>query len=778
MKNKHAAVIVVIAVLFGAAFFSIGSPIASESINASQHGNNNLSDGPVPLEPLDLNVRDNPSFETVNPNGIPTGYTAFGSGYQFANTSYQDEVATGLYACLVEAKGTELAIANSYIRNAISFSPQPFLIDGPQLSFKWNVLANPDILLGSRVYLYVQTSNSTGYSQSLNYYFSHTTLGLTNSTTGAHFYMNDTLNQWNDFDRNITEDYQDVSALGNFDSSRFIQYVWLYAYSLVGATEKMQVVFDDFVLDDGSYSGWFSNGGFESGDGSGWSSYFNSPGLVFQSSDSTHGSHSVELNIPTLQFSSTAFCGLSDSMASYPAGYYASVPGQTTIEFDWLYDDTPGLRWQYSYLSLNFQYMTTTYYVYIFLGYGQNDPSATNTTTNKYVNITGFGVRNSWQHAVIDLYDCVMMFGSPNMTFYRMQFYNYATDIGASITTRIDDFQILTDPTGDPGFEVQWFSSAETPFAGWYMWNGETGVISRTSDTHSGLVACNLTVQENDYAGVRRPIKLQIDPSLLTDFWWRLDEITNAGSGWAYLELSFNTTYFVNYRLGHSGLYSIPANTSNYVHILADDFNQTGVWNNLVRNITYDVTEAFGQSNWILTRMIINEYAGPGGRTSLICDDMNFKDGVPPDFASVSVITNPITSSSTVELRAIVSDIRPGIFSVTFSYSTGGGWTDVTGTYNENGWYTAIIPAKPNGTEVQFYATAMDGSGQMSIDDNDGSYYSYAVLDIPVTTTTTTTTTTPTDGGWGIDPILLVGAFGVIAIIVIVFVMVTRMKKK
>ncbi len=779
MNYKHATAVFVVAFLFGAMVFSAGSPVASNIIDTSQRGNNNLSDGPVPVEPLNLNVRSNPSFEIVNPNGIPTGYSAYGSTYQYTNTSYQDLVANGLYAGLVEAKGSDMNIANSYIRNTASFSPQPFLIDGPQLSFMWNVLTNPDILLGSRVYLYVQTTNSTGYAQSLYYYFSHTTLGLTNSSMSAHFYMNDTLNQWNDFDRNITEDYQDVSELGSFDSSRFIQYVWLYAYSLVGATGKIQVVFDDFVLDDGSYSGWFSNGDVESGEGSGWSSYLSSLTQIFQSPDSTHGSYSVELNIPEIQFSSTAYCSIYDSIAFYPAGYYAAYPGQTTIDFDWFYSDTPGLRWQYSYLHLNFQYMSTTYNVYAYLGHGNDNPSSTNSTTSKHVNITGFGSRNSWQHSVIDLYDYVMMFGTPNMTLYRMEFYCYATDVGAAVITRIDDFQILTDPTGDPGFEVQWFSSAETPFAGWYMWNGETGVISRTSDAHSGLVACNLTVVENDYAGVRRPINLQIDSSLLTDFWWRLDDVTNAGFGWAYLELSFNNSYYVNYRLGHSGLYSIPANTSNYVHVLADNFNQTGVWNNLVRNITYDVTEAFGQSNWILTRMIINEYAGPGGRTSLICDDMNFKDGTAPAFTSVSVITDPITSSSAVELRAIVGDVRPGIFSVTFSYSTGGGWSDVSGTYSENGWYTAIIPAKPNGTEVQFYVTAMDGSGQVSIDDNEGSYYSYSVLDIPVTTTTTTTTTTtPTDGGWGVDPMLIVGTFGVIAIIVIAFVMISKTKKK
>jgi hypothetical protein len=779
MKKKHAIVIVLIAVLFSTIINSTDSSIVREVNSVPPSGQYTIGNGPVPTEALDLNVAPNPSFEETTSDGIPTGYSAFGTGYQWANMSYQDEVANGLYACLVESKGTEMAIANSYIRNYVIFSPEPYLIDGLRLSFEWNVLANPDILQGSRVFIYIQTTNSTGYTQTLSYYLSHTTLGFSNSSTAGHFYMNDSLNQWKAFDRNITEDYTHVSEFGSYDSSRHITYVWLYAYSLIGASGKIQVVFDDFVLDDGAYSGWFSNGDFELGDGSGWGSYFNSPAYVFQSTDSTIGSHSVELNVPAIQFSSNAFGGLYGILASYPAGYYATSPGATTIEFDWSYNDTPGLRWQYSFLHLTLQYATTTYNVYAYLGHGENNPSTTNSTTNKYVNVTGFGVRNTWQHAIIDVYDYVMMFGSTNMTLYRIEFYTYASEIGGSTTTKIDNLQILTDPTGDPGFEIQWYTSSQTPFAGWYMWNGETGVINRTSDAHSGLIACNLTVQDNDYAGIRRPINLQIDPSLLTDFWWRIDEITNAGVGWAYLELSFNNTYFVTYRLAHSGLYSIPSNTSNVVQLLVDNFNQTGIWNNLVRNITNDVVGAFGQSNWILTRLVVNEYAGPGGRTSLICDDMNFKDGTPPEFTSVTVITNPTLSTTQVELRAVVSDVRPGVSSVTFSYSTGGGWSDVLGTYNENGWFTAFIPAQSVGTEVEFYVTAIDGSGQISIDDNGGSYHSYTVTDITVTTTTSTTiTTTNTSGGDILTPILVIGAVGALAIILVVSVVLPRTKKK
>ncbi|GAI98097.1 unnamed protein product, partial [marine sediment metagenome] len=246
---------------------------------------------------------------------------------------------------------------------------------------------------------------------------------------------------------------------------------------------------------------------------------------------------------------------------------------------------------------------------------------------------------------MLDLYEYVMMFGSMNMTLIGFQFYSYATGEGNSVTTRIDNLQILTDPTGDPGFEVNWYSSASTPFAGWFAWTGETGVISRTSDAHSGLTACNLTVEENDNAGVRRPINVHLDSSLFTNFSWRLDEITDTGAGWAYLELSFNNTHFVTYRLGHSSQYSLPSNSSNNIHILVDNFNQTGVWNNLVRNITHDVTSEFGQSNWILTRLVVNTFAGAGGRTSLICDDMDFKDGASPVFSSVSVITDPILST-------------------------------------------------------------------------------------------------------------------------------------
>ncbi|GAI95367.1 unnamed protein product, partial [marine sediment metagenome] len=262
------------------------------------------------------------------------------TGYQFTNTTYSDVVKDGAYACLIESQGTDIAVANAYLRNSQPFSPEPYLSDGAQLSFNWNTLANPDMHLGSRVYISVQTTNSTGFVQWIYYYLSHTTLGYSNSTNQGYFFMNDTLNQWNDFDRNITEDYQKISELGNLDSSRWIQFVWIYAWSLNGASDKMQAVFDNFMLDDGSYSGYFVNGDFEST--LGWVSYSSAPSHVGQSMDSTHETYSVEMSIPIMEYShpATAHCSLSDTLASYPQGYYALLPGSSIIEFDWFFDDT------------------------------------------------------------------------------------------------------------------------------------------------------------------------------------------------------------------------------------------------------------------------------------------------------------------------------------------------------------------------------------------------------------------------------------------------------
>ena len=78
--------------------------------------------------------------------------------------------------------------------------------------------------------------------------------------------------------------------------------------------------------------------------------------------------------------------------------------------------------------------------------------------------------------------------------------------------------------------------------------------MTSTSDSHSGLSACNITaVGQED--GLYRDIYTDFDNKLATDFWWRLDHIDASGLAGTYIQFEFSDTtqyHYIRYMLGKS----------------------------------------------------------------------------------------------------------------------------------------------------------------------------------------------------------------------------------
>jgi hypothetical protein len=733
MMKKHAIVIALSFVLVGMMFFSVDTPLILKQQESSQNIPSPqevllISDEPDSMGNMRMNVMDNPSFENWAGNG-PEGYTSKGaSGHIEADFAYTGPGVSGNYAGLIEAQGSQTNYAEGIMNQNVPSSPSPLLEPVMALSLDWNTLANPDLFNEARVFVEVRTENSTGNWRNIFYVLSYGSLSVSNGSIDAWFMLNASLNQWNNLDRNITNDFLAVFGAGDLSSSQHVSSIWLRTYSPAYAFGKQQVVFDNVVLTNGSYSGWVGNGDFETGAESPWSTLRSSMAYIEQSTDSTHETYSLNMSIPESTSTSDDGYAYISKNFNYPGGFFAPSSGLTMVEFDWKYNDTASAgSVQYSSLQFSFSNQTGSYYMYLYFGVHNDVLSMTNSSQFNYFKIPGFGVRDTWQHASLDLYTYMRSVGYSNVSFHALGLFAANSAPGASLDLLIDDFQIVTYPLGDPGFEEEWHSSLNTPFAGWPNWIGETGVISRTTDSALGTYALNLTVTGSDSAGVYRDTYIPVHPSDLTNFSWRLDDM-GVGTSHVNIEFRLSGSNSLNYILG-SGVNHNPSNTSTYINIRADSFNITGSWNQFMVNITADAEEAFGPtSDLAIIQLTIDTFSAPGERVSCIFDEMQFIDGAPPVVDSVDFSPTTPMYYESVNVTVYAHDNRSGMKYLYVNYFNGSNW-HVSPVTVMDGYYVATIPALPYGTTVGVQISVGDNSGQNMIDDNDGALYSYTVGD-------------------------------------------------
>ena len=772
MMRKHAIVVALAFMLVGLMAFSVDAPsllqdTADTTRLESPEIVDQIADGLVPQEPLHLNVIENPSFEdwdsTIN---SPTSWHGQASAYQYSDPKYT-VVAKGAYSGLVEGMGGPVSYANAYLYIQPSAPVTSALLEpGISLSFNWYTLSIPDLQIGSEVYVYIIIGDTAGSSHFLYYHLCSAQASHANTTDRKHINVNDTINQWNSFDRNITEDFMASFPAGTLTSTQYISHIWFYASSPSGATAKAQAVFDDAVLYNSTYSGFLSNGDFETGLGTPWHTYTSSIGYVEHSTDSLLGSYSVNVTIPNL-FGGSGFANCFKNFGTTDS-YFAVSPGMNIIEVDWKYHDSIGAGTsQYAYMSFSFT-NGSFYQVYLYFGTGNDAVMGSNTTMYYYVKMPGFGVRDTWQHSVFDLYDITNALNLHNLSITNVAFYAYESVVGASVELLVDNFQMMTYPASDPTFEYDNIPGAPEPFLGWARYLYTSGAVTKSSDAHSGTTACNLTTAGTEEGLYRGALYVEFDGKLRTDFWWKLNHVDAEGSSMVWIDLEFfNTTQFnhILYFIGKSASYN-PSNSSTYKYLQADGFNQTRVWTNFARNLTADFENAFSipSDGWILSGIMFYASAQPGYKTSCLFDDIQFMDTAPPVISDVAQPGVPVYYKATT-ISVTASDARPGISSVIVNYTVNGWstWNTVSAAYVTS-TYDADIPIQQYGTSVEYYVIATDGVGLQTVDNNGGLLYSYTVGDdIAPTLTITdpvnntnqegllTITATAADAGSGVE---------------------------
>ncbi|TFH07119.1 MAG: hypothetical protein E4H14_09235 [Candidatus Thorarchaeota archaeon] len=738
MKKKHAIVFTMVLVMFGATFFvpSAMTPNSSDStlLVNPVHEENLSPAADEGLEELKYNVNQNPSFETMDLTyNWPDTYSGFATAFRTADPAYTDATNSGTYAGYMASHGVPRGgTSQAYFSRSFGQNPTPVLSSSLTLDFYWNTLANPDIDLGSYLYILIETTNVTGDYHAMRYYLSNNYFSSSNTTSLTCFLWNFSTNTWHHFSRDLSVDYAANPLNSPADSTRRVQEISWYASSASACDDKLEVLLDDATLSNGTYSGWIPNGDFETGNGQNWGYDFGTPTFVTQSPESTDGTYSLNMTTGVVQATSYAD-GAVEKDFQYPTGKYCNEPGETVIEFDWKFSSVAGISNQYASLEITFVNETATYVFHLFLGFGADTFSGfSNTTNDFYIPLDGFNVRDTWHNVQLDMYDYISRLGSTVGTITEFRFYIYAPSINAQVSLLVDDFLVISSPTGDSGFELDWFSSSYTPFAAWFGSSGDITTIQQTTDSYSGTYACNLTPTPfyNNLAAVSHPTFVDVGPADYLNFWWKLNAMNDVSNSRAYVSLTFESGEILYYLLGSSDSYG-PANTTMVGFIVADDFNTTGTWNNLHRNITQDAEEIFGPEDWQITT--VSAYANYyytsmyDSSVSLILDDIIITDGGLPVIETVVQLTTAPMYYDTVHIQIGAADTRPGIDHVMVNYTTDGGsnWNSILAT----GGYDVYIPSQDYSTTVEYFVIAVDGVGLQGIDDNGGSYYSYTVGD-------------------------------------------------
>ena len=746
MNKKHYLISVLVLVLFIQPFLVTNSTNGFLQTDINDNRNDTSTDnyivkkdiGAGGEEQLITNVVRNGGFEETSPNGGPEYFNYYGSAYQYTDTAYTSITHGGSsYSCSIQGLATEQFYANPYVYRSFTYgSERAYLQENIEFDFFYYLLSNPDVSTGGEIYLRLRMrhdASSTYYY--LYYYFSSNNIPSSNSTGSTGYYdLTSSFGSWESFSRDITTDFN--LAIGAAPADTYVQNMYIYATSPANPLGMTEVIVDDFSLENGSFFNYIpSNGDFELGTGSGWSGYNRGIASIYQTDEHTEGNKAINMTAYSPMSTLTGDAYIESYWGDWstpPRGYYVTGPGSLTVSFDWKYNDVNGGSQTYAFFYIYGWNYTYSIFAGWFFGSGTDTIPWSNYTdvdsADVYYSATGFGERDVWHAFNLDVYDLCVEYNITNMPFIYTGISINAINIAdTKVELLIDDFKTNTYPTVDPSFEENWDYTVSNPIPSWET-NYPDPYVSFTSDANVGDTAANIT-SFGSVGNVRlyRDMYLKIEPNLFTDFWWKLEEVDSTEGNYALINIETDDGKEIYYILGASELY-FQTNSTNDFYYYVDDFNQSGIWHNLVRNIANDFVTAFGEGNWNITGIEFHCYAWGASVTSLIVDDVHFVlDSTGPRLISQILLNDPTYyQDALLEIMAVDSLTR--VVSVRVFYRTETTWSYVIASMFGM-YFRATIPAQDFGNTIEYYFEMSDLFGKIGIDDNSGAYYSYDIID-------------------------------------------------
>jgi len=695
-------------------------------------------DAPGGTEKIKANVLEDGDCEEVKSNGEPEGFYGYGSAYTTANHSYQDEVHAGSYGAFYSAKGTEQY--SSYLSRSkymLYISERSYLDEKITMDFWYNAKANPDIATGGDIFFYLRISTNLGYYY-IYYYLSRQSGLPSNQSTYAYFDLRGSLNTWTNIVRNVTEDFEAVFA-GPDLSQSYIYYLYFVINSPSNPTGDTILLFDDVSITNDTTFEYTLNGDFEAGNSNYWGDTSSGPASLYTTEDDyTQGQRAMNMTAfsPTSTSSSYLYAEkyIAIGWNSIPKGQIADQPGDLTFSFDWKYSDNPGVGSQEAYFYIYSYNGTFESYYQFFLGDESDLMLYSNNSGASYASYwfkaDGFGSRDTWNNFHFDYYTLASSLGLENLVAYSVGYYmicNNAED--AKVQVLVDDFQMITHPAGDPSFEGQIQYLPSDPIQ---LWNTPNipNYANLTTDAHTGNYAANLTANSG-YVGpyCYRDTFLPVTNNQYTDFWWRLDKMTNISNpANANIELELGGSYTIFYVFGNNSYYN-PSNSSSNCYYFVEGHNDIGTWHNIFRNLSNDAIAAFGPGNYNVTQIQLNAYATGSEEVIALYDDLYFvRDIEGPQFSNLEQTPTDPEYGQTVDVSVdVVDNIMVQWVELVYQID-GGSW--ISQFMSEvSGKYTSTIPADNYGSIVNYHFIASDVHGHITDLGTSINPYTYVVGD-------------------------------------------------
>ncbi|RLI59716.1 MAG: hypothetical protein DRO93_08065 [Candidatus Thorarchaeota archaeon] len=669
--------------------------------------------------PLLLNTVQNPSFETVDGRGVPTDFSYYGSGDVRYNFSSASSASAGSYGAMLEVASTEALAETGYISADIDNAALEEILD---FSFDWRLATWPADGDFAYVLAFVQTTNSSSSDMNLYYIlWMQESTSFTNSTTHCYFIRNDTAGAWHSFSTNVTSDF--LSTGLSLDPSRVVTMARFEAYMPAGYTDPAQLDIDEVSLSNTSHE-YIPDGTFETAVTQ-WDGFSRCAGHVSTSGFATEGDRSLNITTARTHDDGESFAYATQYLYSGPPVY---APGKVILSLDWrvsrgtVHDED-----NYAYVRLYLQnatrIVTVTFYLVA--------PSvSSNYSSSVSIRVKDFNSTDTWHHLSVDLYDVLAECELDNLTAYSIRLYcgTYGT-LGSRTVLLVDSFSILAAPARNPGFEAAWRTGPSDVGSGWNSGGDPGSSVSLSGDAHSGKHSLNLTASDDAAAWATRPVYARMAKGIEMRFSYRNRRIE--GTGVAYLQLAFEGGYLLYYFFARNVTYSALNSSTTRSYVLPD-CNVTGSWRTVVRNISRDLsnfTPPFGHDQWNLTYIRCHLYSESGSNFTVLLDDIDFYDVVPPTVSHKSRTPASPTYYEPATVAAQATDNLAGVYAVSIVYRVNGGtWSQVVMTPGGSD-YVGQIPACPFGGTVEYYLVATDLCGVNGTDDNGGAYYSYVVGD-------------------------------------------------
>ncbi len=726
MKRIHATISLSLAVLMIASSI----PLVGLSLDTTR-----MSDSPVSeistaqsgeryTGSIITNTEEYSGFEELGMNGVPNGYNYGHTARGRTDLYYSGLYHSGSHSARVLAEGIGAESANIEAYQYVDDNTYYF-DDKLYLSCYYYIDETPDLADGGVQYIRIRMYNGSSYTY-LFYYISYNSgFSVSNSTYNGYYLLNSTLDSWHHLQRNLTLDAEEAITGWSVINAE-LDYFRFHVVSPQFASSPSIGIIDDVSIMTGLAAEAIDNTGFEDPTGGDWNGENSSPGYVSQSSTCLDGEYSANVSVYQEELDAYGYAMIG-KYYPYPYALTATGPKSLNIEFDWNYTSTyNGGYDQSAYIQMYVQNSSNSFSIYYYFGNQLDQWSFGNSSWSKYVKDKNFGSNSTWEHTSIDMYELLSELNVNIMAVTSVNFYVTVGEyLNSSSIFLIDNYEVKTYPTFDPGFEQDWFWTSYNPLPGWQSQGSTYPYHNISSDSHSGDHSANLTIRNTD-SGFRRQPYVETNPSMLVSAWWKLNWIEEISYSYVHIQLGFEGGYYLYYILANHG--SGFSNTSSILYYDTENLNVTGTWVNLLRNFTSDL-EPVTTEKLNLTEVRVHGYSASGGNLSILIDDFAIVDSEPPEILSVNQVTSTPVYYSEVIVQTEVTDNLEDIKEVILHYNTGSNWDTKTCDHISGDLYETSIPALPYGTEIDYYISALDWSSREAIDDNGGFYYSYTVGD-------------------------------------------------